>query len=195
MGRPNISRERIIEAAAEVFAATGYHRATMEDIAARAEVAKGTLYYNFSTKAQLFEAVLEAGMEYLRGPMQQELERDDAPRDRMDRVIRHHVEVWLEYPELAQLFLGDPPAGLEPHTAHRIHSLREEYLRFLGGMIEEAQRHSIIRPISAELGAVGLLSLVNAVCRRRMDHPDRITTEQVLAFLRSLLVDGLVQHG
>lgn len=66
-------RGRIFAAAVQVFARKGYDRATMDDIAAQARVAKGTLYLYFKGKADLFtqlytevEGQLWAGLAHLR---------------------------------------------------------------------------------------------------------------------------------
>lgn len=50
-------RRKIIDAAIEIFGAAGFDAASMADIAARAEVAKGTLYLYFESKERLFEEV------------------------------------------------------------------------------------------------------------------------------------------
>ena len=52
-----LRREAILRAAAEVFAARGYQGTTVEEIARRAGVAKGTPYLHFADKADLFYAV------------------------------------------------------------------------------------------------------------------------------------------
>jgi AcrR family transcriptional regulator len=52
-------RERLIEAATQEFAASGYGGATLETIAARADVTKGGLYFHFAGKEELFFAVLD----------------------------------------------------------------------------------------------------------------------------------------
>ena len=51
-------QRRILAAALRVFAATGYSGASMEAIAAEAEVSKPTLYQYFGGKAQLFAAMM-----------------------------------------------------------------------------------------------------------------------------------------
>ena len=56
---PEGSRNRLLDAAVEVFAQRGYERATIDDIAAAAGLSKGTVYWHFSNKADLFQALLE----------------------------------------------------------------------------------------------------------------------------------------
>ena len=53
------TRESLLQAAIEVFSERGYQGATMEEIARRAGVAKGTTYLHFADKADLFYAVFE----------------------------------------------------------------------------------------------------------------------------------------
>jgi AcrR family transcriptional regulator len=54
------TRQLIVEAAAELFVASGYARTTIKDIAARAEVAPDTIYATFGTKVRVLTAVLDA---------------------------------------------------------------------------------------------------------------------------------------
>jgi len=49
----------IIAAAENVFAERGYHQARMDDIAEAAELAKGTLYYYFKSKDEIYVHLLE----------------------------------------------------------------------------------------------------------------------------------------
>jgi AcrR family transcriptional regulator len=69
---PEGSRNRLLDAAVEVFAERGYERATIDEIAAAAGLSKGTLYWHFPSKAALFQALLE---------------------DRIDRPVREVMEV------------------------------------------------------------------------------------------------------
>jgi AcrR family transcriptional regulator len=53
------SRTLLLDAAASVFAAKGYRAATVADVAAAAGLSKGTFYWNFKTKEDLFQTLLE----------------------------------------------------------------------------------------------------------------------------------------
>jgi AcrR family transcriptional regulator len=54
-----LRRDHIVAAAISVFAAKGYHRATIRDIALAAGVADGTIYASFANKAALLMAVID----------------------------------------------------------------------------------------------------------------------------------------
>jgi TetR/AcrR family transcriptional regulator len=88
-------RNAILEAAEAVFAERGFHRARIQDVAARARIAVGTVYNHFDEKEDLLRALLEERMEGL----VTELERrsDDPPEfepgltARIARML-HYVE-------------------------------------------------------------------------------------------------------
>ncbi len=55
-----LTRSRLIDAAADVFARRGFHGASVDDVAAEAGFTKGAVYSNFGSKEDLFLAVLDA---------------------------------------------------------------------------------------------------------------------------------------
>jgi AcrR family transcriptional regulator len=52
------TRTRLLEAAAQVFAAKGYERASVDDVARAAGFTKGAVYWNFTSKEELFLALV-----------------------------------------------------------------------------------------------------------------------------------------
>ncbi|MEO6200464.1 MAG: TetR/AcrR family transcriptional regulator [Cryobacterium sp.] len=65
MARPTGTKRSILDAALALAAERGISGTTMDDVAERAGVAKGSLYYNFSSKDRLFEGLLLEGMSAL----------------------------------------------------------------------------------------------------------------------------------
>jgi AcrR family transcriptional regulator len=53
------TRERLLDAASEVFARRGYSAASLDDVAQAAGYTKGAVYSNFASKADLFMALIE----------------------------------------------------------------------------------------------------------------------------------------
>src|SRR5947209_8619890 len=54
------TRQRILEAAEEVFAEKGYHGAVVDDIVRTADMSKGGFYFHFPNKQAIFLALMEA---------------------------------------------------------------------------------------------------------------------------------------
>ena len=58
-------QQEILEAAKEVFFGKGIHRATVDDVAAQAEVSKGTVYLYFQSKESILAHLLLEGLSIL----------------------------------------------------------------------------------------------------------------------------------
>jgi AcrR family transcriptional regulator len=70
----SMRRELIINAARQLFAEKGVDLTTVEEIAARAELGKGTIYSYFQSKEQIYIAILEGGLDVLKERMDRAME-------------------------------------------------------------------------------------------------------------------------
>src|SRR5947209_2500039 len=76
------TRERLLEAAARVFAQRGYHGASVEEIAERAGFSTGALYSNFEGKEDLFLALFDQHVAERITAMGQVINETDTPAGR-----------------------------------------------------------------------------------------------------------------
>jgi AcrR family transcriptional regulator len=100
------TRELIMEAATELFAARGVTSTSIEDIAEAAGIAKGSIYYNFESKAGLVEAIMARSSELLAAA----LERAGAGRSGVDlqsAVVRELLVLLREHPATAQVMVAE----------------------------------------------------------------------------------------
>lgn len=56
------TKSLIFKSAIKIFSKNGYNGATMDAIATDAGVAKGTLYYHFKSKEEIFKYIIQEGM-------------------------------------------------------------------------------------------------------------------------------------
>jgi AcrR family transcriptional regulator len=74
---------RIIDAAVQLFAERPFHEVRMEDIAVRAQVAKGTLYLHYKDKEDLFLGILNDGLNSLVERLEASLEAEMPPEEKL----------------------------------------------------------------------------------------------------------------
>lgn len=101
-------QQEIFEAAREVFFEKGIHRATMDDVAAQAEVSKGTVYLYFQSKESILAHLLLEGLSILLS----KLEAAYAPQEPLsaEEHLRQLVEAYWQfsqtYPDYFRLLLA-----------------------------------------------------------------------------------------
>ena len=88
-------QQEILEAAREVFFEKGTHRATMDDVAAQAEISKGTVYLYFQSKESILAHLLLEGLSILLS----QLEAAYAPQEPLsaETHLRQLVEAYWQY--------------------------------------------------------------------------------------------------
>ena len=103
-------RDRILVAAASLFASRPFHKVLLQDVAVEAGVGKGTLYTYFENKDALYLAVLYANFEKLVDYLKRSMEADEAsnPRDALDAVVRCFVDFGFQNPDVFVLLRSGP---------------------------------------------------------------------------------------
>src|SRR5499433_915999 len=77
----------ILEAARKVFANEGFSRATVDDIASAAGVAKGTVYLYYESKRDIYFAALKFGIEQMYSKLDEELKKVSSPEQKLRTLI------------------------------------------------------------------------------------------------------------
>jgi AcrR family transcriptional regulator len=112
-------REIIETAATEVFAQSGYHGASMDEIARRSGVSVPVLYDHFESKLELHKRLLERHFDDLRNLWRDQLAGEDPPAQRIPRAI----DAWFAYsqthPYAWRMLFRDTTGDPEVEAIHR----------------------------------------------------------------------------
>jgi AcrR family transcriptional regulator len=98
-------RRRLLDAATELAAEGGYDAVQMRDVAARAEVALGTLYRHYASKDQLLLAAMAQQAATLRERLDQRPPRGDTPAERVADVLRRGTRALERQPRVTRAML------------------------------------------------------------------------------------------
>lgn len=109
--RRQATRQKLYEAAVTLIAEQGFSATTVDEIAERAGVAKGTVYYNFKSKTELFEELLRHGVGLLTASLQdaadETAKRDGTSVEALDAMIRAGLTFIDRYPAFTQLYVAE----------------------------------------------------------------------------------------
>jgi AcrR family transcriptional regulator len=109
--RRRATRARLYEAAVTLIAEQGFSATTVDEIAERAGVAKGTVYYNFKSKTELFEELLRYGVGLLTASLQsaadEAAEHGRTKVEALDAMIKAGLVFIDRYPAFTQLYVAE----------------------------------------------------------------------------------------
>jgi AcrR family transcriptional regulator len=180
-------KDQIAQGALKAFAQYGYSDTTMDAIAEVAQVAKGTLYYHFSTKEELFLYGIERGVKMLIDSVDSVMKRGHVPLDqRMIGVLDEHLRFFSEHRELCLLllsfFTGDEQRDqMIGKLLAGYFSTMEKYwteLKQAGHVAEEADVWTLV---SALFGMAGITVLRKHFRKERATEADERTLRLLLA--------------
>jgi AcrR family transcriptional regulator len=134
------NRERILEAAREVFAESGVD-AQMDDVARRACVGVGTVYRHFPTKEALMVELVRQKFRLFAAGAREALERDGAPFAVFADMLRRNADVCARDAAMQHAL-----TGVGEHIWTEAHAEQEELNRLSGELIARAQRAGTMRP-------------------------------------------------
>ncbi len=153
----------ILEAAAQVFSEKGFYAATVEEIASRAGVGKGTVYEYFPSKEALFRAMLRAGMQSYLAAVRSRLKNPTSARGALEQIALAHVGFIREKSALARL-IADEQIGLSPEGREWLWRMKERKLEAVARVIAKGIEEGEFRPADPRLAAEVFLGVVGAIC-------------------------------
>jgi TetR/AcrR family transcriptional regulator len=144
------SRARILDAARQAFAESGFAGAGVDRIARQARVNKALIYYYFTDKQTLYTTVLEEMFTAFGDRLRPVLEETSAPADKLDRFIAVIVDFIEERPYMPRIMMRELAEGgrhLDAGTLARMGTLANIVSR----LIEEGTAARAFRPVDPVL--------------------------------------------
>jgi AcrR family transcriptional regulator len=191
---PTTSREHLLAAAAKVFAERGFEGASVEQIAAEAGLSKGTLYWNFKSKDELFLALLEEhigrrieAIVELTASLSADQDLSQQASRWLSALLEDEPQVVLLAQEYWARAARDPV--LKAVYAERLRSLGEALTRAL-----DARRERLgapVLPMPTEEVATAYIALADGLARRRLIDPDSVP-DHLYGEILALVFQGLV---
>jgi len=102
----NKTKKAIFEAAIKVFSSSGYTEATMDDIALKAGVAKGTLYYHFKSKEEIFKFIISEGMNVIKEHIEEAVNKEENPLDKLRVFCKEQLMLVYENRDFFKMLMS-----------------------------------------------------------------------------------------
>jgi TetR/AcrR family transcriptional regulator, cholesterol catabolism regulator len=189
VSKAELTRERILDAAAAVLAERGFAGTSLGEVADRAGTQPGSLYYHFASREVLIAEVLRRGVASVHAHVAavvKALPKDASAALRLETALRAHLQFVLEQSNYARAgvrAIGQVPPELDEPIA----ALRDKYGLYLGKLFSAAAREGAL-PTHTNLGALRLLVLGAANWAAEWHRPDgKVTAAELGDMLTGML--------
>lgn len=185
-------RRQILLAAKSVFAEQGFAVTTMADVARSARLSYGAVYWYFTSKEELFHALMELESDALHRCIVEQV-RDVAhlgPEVALTRAVTATFGFFEEDRAAVKLLFRDSMAMGGRFEAH-LFGIYERFIDELTLLVTAAQEHGEIAAVPPRLAAFSIAALVGQLALRRLATDDGVSASVVADFGVRLVMDGL----
>ncbi|NLC88113.1 MAG: TetR/AcrR family transcriptional regulator [Clostridiaceae bacterium] len=103
----NKTKRKIFETSMKLFAEKGYDATSIEEITATVGVAKGTLYYHFSSKEEIFQFLVEEGVKLLKNSIEIKTDKLTNSLDKIKAIVLIEIKILVKYQNFITIILSE----------------------------------------------------------------------------------------
>jgi AcrR family transcriptional regulator len=186
-----MTRDDILEAAANIFSERGFHATSMQDIAAAVCLQKASLYHHFASKQEILLALLDRALDLLIERLEKVISQPLPPEQKLRQAMLSYLETVATYQSLSAVLLLEH-RSLEPELRARHVPRRDRFEHLWRELIEDGKEAGVFYCQDPSLAGRALLGVLNwTVTWYRSDGPrsaPEIAGQFAELFLRGLLI-------
>jgi TetR/AcrR family transcriptional regulator, fatty acid metabolism regulator protein len=183
------TRERILDAAVDVFAHKGFHAARMDEIVDHSKTSKGAIYFHFPNKEKLFLALVDQFANLLERRVKDAIQNEKAGMNRVRIAIETCLDTFGKYRRPAKILLVQA-VGLGAAFEDKRNAIYDRFARLIASYLKEAIKLGEIEPVDTEVISLAWMGAIYALVIRWVTtnepDPKQIVTSLVPALLRSV---------
>ncbi|WP_284035416.1 TetR/AcrR family transcriptional regulator [Neobacillus sp. 114] len=180
-------KQEILRSAASVLAEKGYHGATMEEIAAKLLLTKGSMYNYFKNKDDLLYHCHQMIMEMSLKRIEEVITSDSNPIEKLQNAIRAHI--LLVTSEKSMFMIMDKPnQNFSNEKLNDVLELRRNYSQHFDSIINEGIVQKVFDPkVDVKMVRLIILGALNWIQQWYVQEGSKTDEEIASAFAKYLL--------
>ena len=155
-----MSREDILEAAAQIISVKGFHGTSMQDIAKAVDLRKASLYHHISSKQEILVELLDTALDMLIEELERVVSQPVSPEEKFRFAMRSYVKSLTENHDLSTVLIFEH-RSLEPKFRRRHIPKRDRYETLWREIIEEGVSKKVFNSQDPLLDVKFVLGVAN----------------------------------
>ena len=188
----NKTKRKIFETAMQLFADKGYEATSIEEITATVGVAKGTLYYHFSSKEEIFNFLVEEGMKLLKNSIQIKTDKVSSYIDKIRAIILIQIKVIVKYESLITIILSQMWGKEERNKRSRQYVF--EYLNIVEKIVREGIEKGEIIDRDPEVIASEIFSLTSSCLIYKLKTEKNLDIQSMYKEIEKIAISGIMKQ-
>jgi AcrR family transcriptional regulator len=183
-------RSEILKSAKDIFSSAGFHNAGMEEIARRANIAKGPIYLYFPSKIELFISVIKDGLENLAKEISREVENIDDSVYKIKRAVFTYMMFFSDNQALYRILLHRE-LDFNDEVKEIMKDIKLSKLPQLTETIKNGIENGQIRHVDEESLSYMIMGMTDSLLFQWLSNPEAEPIEKKIEQISDVLFRGI----
>ena len=172
-------REKILDAAAELFSNKNYHEVMMDDVAKLISVAKGTVYNYFTSKEELYFTIMKTRMESLLTLLKQKIEAEQSSIDSLRAFVVHLYMFMMKNKKFFLIYQRES-LNKQNSFCEDLLSLEKQMKQMITQIVSSGEKEGVFRKVDEEFAISLILGSVYGAVQRGIsnDFPEDVIIKE-----------------
>ena len=185
----NKTKRKIFETSMKLFAEEGYDATSIEEITATVGVAKGTLYYHFSSKEEIFNFLVEEGIKLLQNSVDIKTAKFSNYIDKIKAIILIQIKIVIKYEDLITILLSQFWGHEQRHQKCQKHIL--EYISQIEDIVKEGMKVGQIKKGNPQAIASEIYGLICSSLVYKTREEEKTDIMKLYKEFENTVIEGL----
>ncbi len=185
-----MTRDKILEAAAQIFSEKGFHAASMQDIARSVNLQKASLYHHVSSKQEILLELLDQALDILIARIGAVVSQAQPPEEKLHQAMQVYLQTLTDHRGLAAVLLFEH-RSLNEELKSRHLPRRDRFEGLWRDLIQDGVKTGVFDCDDPAQAARALLGVLNwTLTWYRADGP--LTAQEIADQYAGLFFNGLL---
>ena len=175
----------------DLFAKKGYDATSIEEITAVVGVAKGTLYYHFSSKEEIFNFLVEEGMNLLKNSVEIKAAKMESAVQKLQAVILIQIKILVKYESFITI-IASQMWGNEPRNVNCRNKVFS-YIDKIESIVKAGQEKGEIKEGDSGVIAAGIFGLLASNLTYKLRTTDEIDIMKMKEEFENLMLKNIIK--
>ncbi|MBP3800741.1 MAG: TetR/AcrR family transcriptional regulator [Clostridia bacterium] len=185
----NKTKRKIFETSMKLFAEKGYDATSIEEITATVGVAKGTLYYHFSSKEEIFNFLVEEGIKLLQNSIDIKTAKLSNYIDKLKAIVLIQIKIVAKYEDIITILLSQFLGKEARNQKCKNHVF--DYIKTIENTVREGIEKGQIKEGNPEAIASEIYGLICSALVYKAKNNGEIEIMKLYREFESTVIEGL----
>ena len=185
----NKTKRKIFETSMKLFAEKGYDATSIEEITATVGVAKGTLYYHFSSKEEIFNFLIEEGIKLLQNSIDIKTSKYTNYIDKIKAIVLIEIKIVQKYENLITILLSQFYGKEARNQKCQMHVY--DYIEQIEKIVKEGINRGEIKQGDPKVISSEIYGLICSTLVYKLRNQDTFDITKVYKEFERTVIEGL----